>query len=77
MVKSKSSSFFEFDLVVEDMDKLLKLVPSGVPLIKPLQSVLRSETELLNVTRQQLVKMWQSKIAAKRNIKLMPTKISP
>ena len=77
MVKSKSSSFFEFDLVVEDMDKLLKLVPSGVPLIKPLQSVLRSETELPNVTRQQLVKIWQSKIETKRNIKLMPTINSP
>ena len=77
LVKSKSSGFFEFALVEEDTDKRLKLVPSGIPLIKRVQSVLRSGTELPNVTRQQLVKMWQSKIAAKRNIKLMPTKNSP
>ena len=77
LVKSKSSGFFEFALVEEDTDKRLKLVPSGIPLIKRVQSALRPGTELLNVTRQQLVKMWQSQIAAKRNIKLMPTKISP
>ena len=77
LVKSKSSGFFEFALVEQDTDKSLKLVPSGIPFIKRVQSALRSGTELLNVTRQQLVKMWQGKIAAKRNIKLMPTKISP
>ena len=76
LVKSKSSGFFEFALVEEDTDKRLKLAPSGIPLIKPGQSVLRSGTELPNVTRQQLVKIWQSKISAKRNIELIPTKNS-
>ena len=77
LVKSKSSGFFEFALVEEDTDKRLKLVPSGIPLIKLGQSALKSITELPNVTRQQLVKIRQSKIATKRNIKLLPTKNSP
>ena len=77
LIKRKSSGFFEFTLVEEDTDKRLKLVPSGIPLINRVQSVVSSGTELPNITRQQLVKMWQRNIAAKRNIKLMPTKSSP
>jgi hypothetical protein len=72
LVKSKSSGFFEFALIEEDAEKNLKLVPSGIPVIKRGQSALRSDTELPNVTREQLGKMWQSKMDAKRNIKLVP-----
>ena len=77
LVKSKSSGFFEFALIEEDEDKHLKLVPSGIPVIKRGQSALRSDTVIPNVTREQLGKMWQSKIAAKRNTKLVPAKNSP
>ena len=45
LVKSKSSGFFEFALVEEDTDKRLKLLPSGIPLIKLVQSARRSGTE--------------------------------
>jgi hypothetical protein len=72
LVKSKSSGFFEFALIEEDADKRLKLVPSGIPVIKRGQSALRSNTEVPNVSREQLGKMWQSKVDAKRNIKLVP-----
>ena len=76
LVKSKSSGYFEFALIEEDAEKNLKLVPSGIPVIKRGQSTLRSNAEIPNVTREQLGKMWQSKIDAKRNIKLMPAKKS-
>ena len=76
LVKSKSSGFFEFALIEENADKHLKLVPSGIPVITRVQSELRSGNEIQQVTREQLGKMWQSKIDAKRNIKLMPAKKS-
>ena len=77
LVKSKSSGFFDFAQIEEDADKRLKLVSSGIPVIKRGQSELRSGTDLPQVSREQLGKIWQSKINAKRNIKLTPSKNSP
>ena len=77
LVKSKSSGFFEFALIEENEDKHLNLVPSGIAVIKRGQSALRSVTGIPNVTREQLGKIWQSKIAEKGNIKLVPVKNSP
>ena len=74
LVKSKNSGFFEFAIIEEDEEKRLKLVPSGVPVIKRGQSALRFAQGIPNVTREQLGKMWQSKIDEKRNIKLIPAK---
>jgi hypothetical protein len=72
LVKSKASGYFEFALLKRDDKNRLELVPSGIPVIKHGQSALRSDTELPNITREQLGKIWQSRIAAKRNIKLLP-----
>ena len=77
LVKSKNSGFFEFAIIEEDEEKRLKLVPSGVPVIKRGQSALRFAQGIPNVTREQLGKMWQSNIDEKRNIKLIPAKNSP
>jgi hypothetical protein len=77
LVKSKSSGFFEFALLEEDSDKRLKLVPSGIPVINRGQSALRSDTGLPQVTREQLGKMWRTKIDARRNRKRVPAKSSP
>ena len=77
LVKSKTSGFFEFAMIEEDEDKRLKLVPSGIPVIKRGQSSLRSESGLPSVTRKQLGKIWQSKIESRRNRKRMPAKNSP
>ena len=77
LVKSKKSGFFEFALIQDNAGKGIKLIPSGVPLIKRGQSVLRSGTELPQITREQLGKIWQSKIDAKKYIKLTPAKNSP
>ena len=77
LVKSKTSGFFEFAMIEEDEDKLLKLVPSGIPVIKRGQSSLRSESALPSVTRKQLGKIWQSKIDSRRNRKRVPAKNSP
>jgi len=77
LVKSKASGYFEFALLKRDDKNRLELVPSGIPVIKHGQSSLRYDTELPNITRKQLGKIWQSKIAAKRNIKLIPAKNSP
>ena len=77
LVKSKTSGFFEFALLQEDAEKRLALVPSGIPVIKRGQSMLRSDTELPNITRKQLGKIWQSRKSARINIKLLPAKNSP
>ena len=77
LVQSKASGYFEFALLKRDEKNRLELVASGIPVIKRGQSALRSDTELLNITREQMGKIWQSKIAAKRNIKLIPAKSSP
>ena len=77
LVKSKASGFFEFALLQEDAEKRLALVPSGIPVIQRGQSALRTDSDVPNVTRAQLGKIWQSRIAAKRNIKLIPAKNSP
>ena len=77
LVKSKTSGFFEFAMIEEDEDKRLKLVPSGIPVIKRGQSSLRSESGLPSVTRKQLGKIWQSKIDSRRNRKRIPAKNSP
>ena len=77
LVKSKASGYFEFALLKRDDKNRLELVPSGIPVIKHGQSTLRYDTDLPNISREQLGKIWQSKIAAKRNIKLIPSKNSP
>ena len=77
LVQSKASGYFEFALLKRDDKNRLELVPSGIPVIKHGQSALRSDTEFPNITREQLGKIWQSKIAAKRKIKLIPAKDSP
>ena len=77
LIKSKRRGFFEFALIQDNAGKGIKLVPSGIPVIESGQSVLRSGTELPQITREQLGKIWQSKIDAKINIKLTPTKNSP
>ena len=77
LVKSKASGYFEFALLKRDDKNRLELVPSGIPVIKRGQSAHRSDTDLTNISREQLGKIWQSKIAAKRNIKLIPAKNSP
>ncbi len=77
LVKSKASGYFEFALLKRDDKNRLELVPSGIHVIKRGQSALRSDTDLPNISREQLGKIWQSKIAAKRNIKLIPAKSSP
>ena len=77
LVQSKASGYFEFALLKRDDKNRLELVPSGITVIKHGQSVLRSDTTLPNISREQLGKIWQSKIAAKRNIKLIPANNSP
>ena len=77
LVKSKTSGYFEFALLKRDDKNRLELVPSGIPVIKRGQSAHRSDIDLPNISREQLGKIWQSKIAAKRKIKLIPAKNSP
>ena len=54
LVKSKASGYFEFALLKLDDKNRLELVPSGIPVIKHGQSALRYDTELPNITREQL-----------------------
>ena len=77
IVKNKASGYFEFALLKRNDKNRLKLVPSGIPVIKRGQSSLRSNTNLPYISRGQLGKIWQSRIAEKRKIKLVPSKNSP
>ena len=77
IVKNKTSGYFEFAIVKLDDKNRLKLVPSGIAVIKRGQSSLRSNTNLPEISRVQLGKIWQSRIAERRKIKLVPSKNSP
>ena len=72
LVQSKASGYFEFAFLKRDEKNLLELAPSGTRYVEGAKSALRSERNQPNITREQLGKIWQSKIAAKRNIKLLP-----
>ena len=77
IVKNKTSGYFEFAILKRDDKNRLKLAPSGIAVIKRGQSSLRSNTNLPYISRGQLGKIWQSRIAEKRKIKLVPSKNSP
>ena len=77
IVKNKASGYFEFAILKRDDKNRLKLAPSGIAVIRRGQSSLRSNTNLPYISRGQLGKIWQSRIAEKRKIKLVPSKNSP
>ena len=77
LVKSKTSGYFEFAVIKRDEKNRLILFPSGVPVIKRGHSALRTDQNIPQISREQLGKIWQNKIAAKRNIKRTPAKNSP
>ena len=72
LVKSKTSGFFEFALVKRDGKNRLILSPSGVPVIESGHSALRTDHNIPKISREQLGKIWQSRIDERREIKLVP-----
>ena len=72
LVQSKASGYFEFALLKSDDKNRLELAPSGTRYVEGSKSALRSESNPPNISREQLGKIWQSRIEAKRNIKLLP-----
>ena len=72
LVQSKASGYFEFALLKRDDKNRLELAPSGTRYVEGSKSALRSESNPPNISREQLGKIWQSRIEAKRNIKLLP-----
>ena len=72
LVQSKASGYFEFALLKRDEKNRLVLAPSGTRYVEGAKSALRSESNPPNISREQLGKIWQSRIEAKRNIKLLP-----
>ena len=77
IVKNKTSGFFEYALLKSDERNELVLSPSGIPVIKRGQSSLSSASDIPKISRVQLGEIWQRKISAKKNIKLVPAKKSP
>ena len=77
LVKSKASGYFEFAILKRDDKNRLKLAPSGIAVIRRGQSSLRSNTNLPYISREQLGKIWQSRISEISKIKLVPAKNSP
>ena len=76
LVKSKTSGYFEFALIKRDKKNRLILFPSGVPVIKRGLSALRTDHNIPQITREQLGKIWQSRIDERRNVELVPAKES-
>ena len=72
LVKSKTSGFFEFAVIKRDEKNRLILFPSGVPVIKSGHSALRTDHDIPQITREQLGKIWQSRIDERRNMELVP-----
>ena len=72
LVKSKTSGFFEFAVIKRDEKNRLILFPSGVPVIERGHSALRTDHNIPQITREQLRKIWQSRIDERRNIELVP-----
>jgi len=72
LVKSKTSGYFEFALIKRDEKNRLILFPSGVPVIERGHSALRTDHNIPKITREQLGKIWQSRIKERRNIELVP-----
>jgi len=71
LVQSKASGYFEFALLKRDDKNRLELAPSGTRYVEGSKSELRSESNPPNISREQLGKIWQSRIEAKRNMKLL------
>ncbi len=76
IIKNKTSGYFEFALLKFDIDSNFELVPSGIPVVKLGDSNLRSNSNIPKISRSQLLKIRQRKIAAKKSIKLLPAKKS-
>ena len=62
LVKNKTSGFFEFAMIKRDEKNRLILFPSGVPVIERGHSALRTDHNIPQITREQLGKIWQSRI---------------
>ena len=77
LVKSKTSGYFEFAVIKRDEKNRLILFPSGVPVIKRGHSALRTDHNISQITREQLGKIWQSRINERKNIELVPANESP
>ena len=72
LVKSQTSGFFEFAMVKQDENNRLILFPSGVPVIERGNTALRTNHNIPKISREQLGKIWQSRIDERRKIKLAP-----
>ena len=72
LVKSKTSGYFELAVIKRDEKNRLILFPSGVPVIKSGHSALRTDHNIPQITREQLGKIWQSRIDERRKIELVP-----
>ena len=72
LVKSETSGYFEFAVIKRDGKNRLILFPSGVPVIERGHSALRTGHNIPKISREQLGKIWQSRIDERRNIELVP-----
>ena len=72
LVKNKTSGYFEFAVMKRDEKNRLILFPSGVPIMKRGHSALRTDHNIPQITREQLGKIWQSRIDERRKIELIP-----
>ena len=72
LVKNKTSGFFEFALIKRDENNKLILFPSGVPVAERGHSSLRTDHNLPQITREQLGKIWQSRIEERKTLELVP-----
>ena len=72
LVKNKTSGYFELAVIKRDEKKRLILFPSGIPVIERGHSALRTDHRIPQITREQLGKIWQSRMDERRNVELTP-----
>ena len=72
LVKNQTSGYFEFAVIKRDEKNRLILFPSGIPVIKSGHSALRTDHDIPQITREQLGKIWQSRIDERRHLELVP-----
>ena len=72
LVKSETSGYFEFAVIKRDEKNRLILFPSGIPVIKRGHSALRTDHNIPKISREQLGKIWQSRIEERKTLELVP-----
>ncbi len=75
-VKNRTSGYFEFAVIREESGRN-RLAPSGIRVASPNPQGRQAASSLPAISREQLSRLRQQEVAARRQVKLPPVKRSP